>query len=76
MEKSVSLVPDVFAPPFPRSFRPCLVGALGVHWGVGSGIDRRGFDLEAVLGVWGDLSGVDVVLGAVFGGYGGVDSDR
>ena len=76
MEKSVSLAPDVFAPPFPRSFRPCLVGALGAYCGFGIGIDGMGFDPKAVLGLWGNLLGADGVLGAVFGGYGGIDSDR
>ena len=74
--KSVSLVPDVFAPPYSRSIRPCLVGALGAYWGVVSGIDGMGFDSEEVLGVWGGLFGAGAVFGVVSAGYSGIHSDR
>lgn len=49
------------------------MAALGGHCGFGVAIDGMGFDSEEVLGLWGGLFGADVVLGAFFGGYGGID---
>lgn len=68
--------PGLSPSPHTRSFRLCHVGALGVDGDIVFGIDGLGFDSEAVRGVRGDLLGVDGFCGAVFAGYGGIDSNR
>ena len=52
------------------------MGALGNYWVAVVGIDRMGFDPDAVVGVWGDLFGGDGFYGPVPAGYGSADPDR